>query len=112
MPLLALGLVPVENQFATPGRHAIPSSLSLCAEKILDDRDDALDLRVGQFGENRQAEAFARGFFGDGKSAGLVAEIRIALLQMQRQRVMQRATDAVGFEVLLQIITARMTHDI
>jgi hypothetical protein len=65
-------------------------------EEILGDRDDALDLRVGQFRENRPAEAFARGFFSDGKITGFVAGAGLALLPVQRQRIMQRATDAVA----------------
>ena len=60
-------------------------NVRLFAEKILDHLRHALDLRVGQFGINRQAQAFARGLFGDGKIAGLVAEVRVSLLQMQRQ---------------------------
>jgi hypothetical protein len=67
----------------------------LFLEKILDDRDHALDLRVGQFRENRQAETFTRGFFGNGKIPGVVAEIRVTLLQVPRPRIMQRAADAV-----------------
>jgi hypothetical protein len=35
-----------------------PLRRQLFLEKILDDRDDALDLRVGQFRKNRQAGTF------------------------------------------------------
>jgi len=72
--------------------------------KILDDLHRALDLRVGQFGINWQAQDFVRGLFGDWKVANLVAEICIAFLQVQRHWVMQRATDAIGFEMFFEVV--------
>ena len=44
------------------------------SKEFLDDFDDALDLAVGEFGIDGQAQAFARGFFGDGEIAGFIAE--------------------------------------
>ena len=43
-------------------------------EESLDDIRDALDLAVGQLRINREAEAFAGGFFGDGKIASFIAK--------------------------------------
>ena len=73
--------------------------LELSSKEIFDNFRHALDLRVGQFGINRQAQALARGFFGHGKIAGLVAEARVTFLQMQWQWIVQRAADAVGIEI-------------
>src|ERR1041384_7004891 len=89
-----------------------PFHASRSPEKHLDRIRHPLDLFVRKLRINRQAENFARGFFGDGKISGFVAERGVALLQMERQRIMQRAADAVGFEMFLQLIATRMTHGV
>ena len=56
---------------------------SLRLEESLDDGGHPLNLRLGQLGINRQAQALPRGLFSDGEIAGLIAEIGIALLHVQ-----------------------------
>ena len=81
-------------------------------EKVPHNASHALNLGFGELGENRQAQAFARCFFGNGEIAGLVSEKGIRLLQMERQRVVQGAADVIGFEVLFEFIPAGMTHHV
>ena len=69
-----------------------------------------LNLFVGQFRINRQAQAFAGGLFRNRKIPRLVAERRVTLLQVQRQRIVQRATNLVRFKMFFQVITPWMAH--
>src|SRR5207302_11135421 len=69
-------------------------------------------LGIGQFWINRQAEALTRGLFCYREITRFVAEMLISLLQMQRKRVMQRAADLVGLEMLFEFITARVANDV
>src|SRR5262245_47549178 len=59
-----------------PSLNGVPGwpPKNLTPEKLLDHLRHALDLRVGHFRINREAEAFARGLFCDRKHARLVAE--------------------------------------
>src|SRR5205823_2451777 len=96
-----------------PSRHRVrPGSRESLLEESLAHCRHPLDLVFGKLWINRQAQALARGFFGHGKIARLVAEMCEGLLQMQRQRVMHSAADAVGFQVLLQFVAAGVAHDI
>src|SRR5258708_39785086 len=70
-------------------------------EKVFNDFCDALKLCIRQFGVDRQTEALASSFFGDREITRFMAKVRIGLLQMQRQRIMERAADVVGFKMLL-----------
>src|ERR1039457_5467781 len=63
---------------------------NLLTPKILDHRRHALDLRLGQLGENRQAQALASGLFRVRKITGLMAQAGVTFLQMQRQRIIDR----------------------
>jgi len=81
-------------------------------EELLDDIRHAPQLLVGQAGINRQTEALARGLLRDGKIADFVAQVRVAFLEVQRQRVMKRATDSIGFEMLLSSSRRGMAHDV
>jgi len=56
---------------------------SLRLEESLDDGGHPLNLRVGQLGINRQAQALTRGLFRRREIAGFVAEVGIALLHVQ-----------------------------
>ena len=53
-----------------------------------------------------------RRLFGDGEAAGLVAEVRVAFLQIKRERIMERAADLIGLEVFFELITLGMAHDV
>ena len=78
----------------------------------MNDFGDADDLGVGQLGEDGEAEAFAGRFFGDGEVTLFVAEAGVALLEVQGNGVVQSTADFVGFEVLFEVITARVTDDV
>src|ERR1700692_3417633 len=96
------------NHEDTKTQSFATKSFSLCfggelfLEEISDDFHHTLDLCVGQFGINRQAQTFARGFFCHREITRLVAEAGVTFLQVQRQRIMQRAADAAGVEMFLQ----------
>ena len=104
------------HEFALPRfwagwRYRLRSARSW-VEKIPDDRRNPLELVIGQFGVNGKAEAFTRRLFGDGKIAWFMAEEGIALLQVQRERIVQRATDLIGFQMLLEFIAAGVAHGV
>src|SRR5438093_12605515 len=73
-------------------------------KEVLNNLPNRLDLRLRQLGVDRQTEAFAGGFLGDREIAGLVTEGGEALLQMEGQRIVQTAADAIGIEVSFQPI--------
>ena len=56
--------------------------------EIMNCRDNAGNLRVGQFRIHRQAEAFARRSLRNRKISGLVTESGEALLQVQSMGIM------------------------
>jgi len=78
----------------------------------MNDGRNALDLGLGHFGINGQAEAFAGGFFGDGEIAGLIAQAGIAFLEVQRLRVMEGAANAGLLQQRFQGVAPGMTDDI
>jgi hypothetical protein len=73
----------------------------LFSEKVVDDCRDPFNLFVGQFRINGQTQTFARGFFGNGKIAGMVSERTVAILQVERHGIMEGAADLMGFQVPL-----------
>ena len=75
------------------------SKTILLVEKGFYDGGNPINLGIGEFGIDGQAEAFAGGFFGDWEIAGAIAEVGVAFLQVQREGIMQGAADAVGIEV-------------
>src|SRR5690242_8219884 len=75
-------------------------------EKISNNRNDALDLFLTQFRENRQAQALTRRLFSDGEVALFVTQMGICLLEVQRQWVMQSTADLIGFEMFFKLVAA------
>ena len=71
-----------------------------------------LDLRIGQFRVDRQAEATFGRPFRDRIVAGLSPEFRETFLKVQGQRVMQRGPNAFGLEMLAQLVALGMAHDV
>ena len=79
-------------------------------EKILHHRHHALDcasVNSGNIGRLRHSRA---AFSATGKSPGLITKIRVKFLQVQWHRIMHRVADAVGVQMFLQFIAARMAH--
>ena len=81
-------------------------------EEVADDAGNALEVVVGEFGINGKAEAFAGGFFSNGEIASAIAKGSVALLEVQREGVMEGTADLVGLEMLFQIVAARMADDV
>ena len=71
-----------------------------------------LNLGFGKFWENRQTQAFARRLLGDREIAGPMPEEGVGLLQMERQRVVERAANVIGFQVLFEFVPAGMAHHV
>src|ERR1051325_3827778 len=67
-------------------------------EKVRDDGGHALLLPVGHRGKERQRQHFFARALGHREVARLVAQRRITLLEMQRQRVVNGIADAVRVE--------------
>src|ERR1051326_8412618 len=88
------------------------SSSSIGLKKLPNYSRHPLNLRVGKFGVNRQAEALAGGFFGDREVARVVSKMGVSLLQMQRQWVMQRAADVILLEPFLEFVAPWVAHHI
>src|SRR5690348_2247984 len=86
---------PGDRNFLNRGAAWETATASSGFKKPFDHVRDALDLAVGQFRINRQAQALARRFFRDWKIPSLVTQRRVAFLQVQWQRIMQRAAHAV-----------------
>lgn len=78
-------------------RSTVPAGELL--EEAADGLDDVVLLVFSQFGEHRQRECFAGGAFGFGEVAFLVAEVAEAVLQVERDGIMNFGADAVLCEV-------------
>jgi len=78
--------------------------------KVSDGGDDLVLLGVGQLGEDREGEDFPAGLFGDGKVAGLVAEVGEGFLQVETERVIDFARDAGLCEQFPQFVAALSTN--
>ena len=85
---------PLATRLRRPGRP--PGEHAMTIEELADRADDVALLLVGQLGIHRQGERLARGRFGDGEVAGLVAERREAGLQVERDRVVDLGPDLAG----------------
>jgi len=89
-----------------------PIPLTLLRKEVLNHVGDSLDLCLGHFRVIGRLRHSRRGLFRNGEIAGFIAEIGVALLQVQRHRVMQGAADLIGFEMLLEFLAAGVAHDI
>src|SRR5439155_20250819 len=79
----------------------IGSFTRLSAIEGSDAAHDFIQLRVRELGIDRQRKDFARGALRLGISAGLVAEMCEARLEVQWQGVVDRAADALLLEARL-----------
>src|ERR1700677_443806 len=77
-----------------------------------DHRGDVLDLRIGQFRVHRQAEPTLGCPLRYGKVARLPAQLREALLEVDRHRVVERGPHAPGLEVVAQPVPRGVPHDV
>src|SRR5689334_19729223 len=82
----------------------LPSVQSECVDGL----DYVVDLLVGEFREDRQAEAGRAGLLGDRQAAGGVTERGIAFLAVHRAGIDDLGADTVLLEVRAQFIAARM----
>jgi hypothetical protein len=69
--------------------------------------DHFVELRRGEFGKNGQRQHFERRAFGLGTLPLQVPEIREARLQVQRERIVDRAADTAILEMRLQRLALR-----
>src|SRR5207302_1468792 len=67
---------------------------------------------MGQLREHRKREHFPGGPLRLGQAAGLVAQMREAVLQVERQRIIDRAPDALALEVRLQLVATLDAHGV
>src|SRR6185369_6931173 len=75
---------------------------TLLREECLDARHDFVELLTRQLREDRQRQHFLRGALTLGKLTFLVAEVREAGLEVQRERIVDRRADATFLEERLQ----------
>ena len=73
---------------------------------------DVSDLGWSKFRVHRQRERFAGELLGDGKGAGWQPEGAVAILQVNRYRVVNGAADAILRHCLENLITMRNPDDV
>ena len=97
------------NESALPGAGAGFEPFYL-GKEIGDSGNYFFLLGAGQFGEDRQRQGFARRCFGGGKISLPVAQRLKTLLLVQRQGVVDGATDALRAEVRAQGVAVLGRH--
>lgn len=88
-------------------RTSRPLQLNLSGEEAADGLDDVDLLLFGQLGVHREGEGLAGGALGLGEVAGPVAEVAEALLEVERDGVVNLGADAVGAEVRDERVAVR-----